>query len=99
MHKLDSGIVSATRYGGIVFGPRPRTFGMTPAIFAEQDSENASNGHFFRQVDWYCSGYSMHNCESGMCSVIEYGSIELGPRLRTFGVTPAIFAEQDSEHA
>jgi len=34
-----------------------------------------------------------------MCSVIEYGNIVLGPRPRTFGVTPAIFAEQYSEHA
>jgi hypothetical protein len=41
MHKLDAGMVSATRYGGIVLGPRPRTFGVTPAIFAEQDNEHA----------------------------------------------------------
>jgi len=34
-----------------------------------------------------------------MCSVIEYGSIVLGPRPRTFGVTPAMFAQQYSEHA
>jgi len=34
-----------------------------------------------------------------MSSVIEYGSIVVGPRPRTFGVTPAIFAEQDSENA
>ena len=34
-----------------------------------------------------------------MCSVIDYGSIMLGLRLRTFGVTPAMFAEQYSEHA
>ena len=34
-----------------------------------------------------------------MCSVIEYGSIVLGPRPRTFGVTPAMFAEQYSEHS
>jgi hypothetical protein len=34
-----------------------------------------------------------------MFSVIEYGSIVLGPRLRTFGVTPAMFAKQNSEHA
>jgi len=34
-----------------------------------------------------------------MCLVIEYGNIVLGPRPRTFGVTPAIFAEQYSEHA
>jgi hypothetical protein len=34
-----------------------------------------------------------------MCSVIEYGNIVLGPRPRTFGVTPAIFAKQYSEHA
>jgi len=34
-------MVSATGYGGIVLGPRPRTFGMPPAIFAEQDSEHA----------------------------------------------------------
>jgi hypothetical protein len=45
MHKLDSGMVSATRYGGIVLGPRPRTFGVNPAIFAEQYSEHAYNGH------------------------------------------------------
>jgi hypothetical protein len=45
MHKLDSGMVSATRYGGIVLDPRPRTFGVTPAIFAEQYSEHAYNGH------------------------------------------------------
>jgi hypothetical protein len=41
----------------------------------------------------------MHKCESGMCSVREYGSIVLGPRLRTFGMPPAMFAEQYSEHA
>jgi hypothetical protein len=41
----------------------------------------------------------MHKCDSGMCSVIEYGGIVLGPRPRTFGVPPAIFAEQYSEHA
>jgi len=34
-----------------------------------------------------------------MFSVIECRSIMLGPRPRTFGVTPAIFAEQDSGHA
>jgi hypothetical protein len=44
MHKLDSGMVSATRYGGIVLGPRPRTFGVTPAMFAEQYSEHSLNG-------------------------------------------------------
>jgi len=33
-----------------------------------------------------------------MSSVIEYGSIGLAPRLRTFGMTPAIFAKQYSEH-
>jgi len=36
MHKLDSGMVLATRYGGIVLGLRPRTFGVPPAIFANQ---------------------------------------------------------------
>jgi hypothetical protein len=41
MHKLDSGMISATRYGGIVLGPRPRTFGVTPAMFAKQYSEHA----------------------------------------------------------
>ena len=41
----------------------------------------------------------MHKCESGMCSVIKYGGIVLGPRPRTFGVTPAMFAEQYSEHS
>jgi len=45
MHKLDSGMVSATKYGGIVLGPRPRTLRMPPAMFAEQYSEHASNGH------------------------------------------------------
>jgi hypothetical protein len=45
MHKCESGMVSATRYGGIMFGPRPRTFGVPPAIFAEQYSEHAYNGH------------------------------------------------------
>jgi hypothetical protein len=34
-----------------------------------------------------------------MFSVIECGTIMLGPRPRTFGVTRAIFAQQDSEHA
>jgi hypothetical protein len=34
-----------------------------------------------------------------MCSVLAYGSTVLGPRLRTFGVTPAMFAQQYSEHA
>jgi hypothetical protein len=34
-----------------------------------------------------------------MCSVIEYGGIVLGPRPRTFSVTPAIFSKQYSEHA
>ena len=43
-------MVSVTRYGGIVFGPRPRTFGVTPAIFAEQDSEHTQNGHFFGRL-------------------------------------------------
>jgi len=33
-----------------------------------------------------------------MSSVIEYGSIGLAPSLRTFGMTPAIFAKQYSEH-
>ena len=33
-----------------------------------------------------------------MSSVIEYGSIGLAPRLRTSGMTPAIFAKQYSEH-
>jgi hypothetical protein len=45
MHKLDSGMVLATRYGGIVLGPRRRTFGVTPAMFAKQNSEHAYNGH------------------------------------------------------
>ena len=40
----------------------------------------------------------MHKCDSGISSVIEYGSIVLGPRPRTFGVTPAMCAEQSSEH-
>jgi len=34
-----------------------------------------------------------------MFSVIEYGSIVSVPRPRTFGMTPAIFVEQYSEHA
>ena len=34
-----------------------------------------------------------------MFSGTECGSIVLGARPRTFGVTPAIFAEQYSEHA
>jgi hypothetical protein len=38
-------MVSATKYGGIVLAPRPRTFSMPPAIFAEQYSEHAKNGH------------------------------------------------------
>jgi hypothetical protein len=33
-----------------------------------------------------------------MCSVIEYGNIVLGPRPRTFSVTPAMFAKQYSKH-
>ena len=33
-----------------------------------------------------------------MFSVIEYGSIRLGPRPRTFGMTPAIVAKQYGEH-
>jgi len=36
---------SVIEYGSIVLGPRPRTFGVTPAMFAEQYSEHASNGH------------------------------------------------------
>jgi hypothetical protein len=32
-----------------------------------------------------------------MFSVIEYGSIVLGPRPKTFGMTPAICAKQYSE--
>jgi hypothetical protein len=32
-----------------------------------------------------------------MFSVIEYGSIVVGPRPRTFAVTPTIFAKQYSE--
>ena len=36
---------SVIEYGSIVVGPRPRTFGVTPAIFAEQYSEHAYNGH------------------------------------------------------
>jgi len=34
-----------------------------------------------------------------MCSVIEYGKIVLGPRPRTFGVTPGMFAEQYSKYS
>jgi len=41
----------------------------------------------------------MHKCDSGMCSVFEYVSIVLVPRPRTFGMTPAMFAKQNSEHA
>jgi hypothetical protein len=36
---------SVIEYGNIVSVPRPRTFGVTPAIFAEQDSEHSYNGH------------------------------------------------------
>jgi hypothetical protein len=34
----------------IVLGPRPRTFGVTPAIFAKQYSEHVQNGHFFGRL-------------------------------------------------
>jgi hypothetical protein len=36
---------SVIEYGSILSGPRPKTFGVTPAMFAEQYSEHASNGH------------------------------------------------------
>jgi len=45
MHKIASAMFSATEYGSLVSVPRPRTFGVTPAIFAKQNSEHAYNGH------------------------------------------------------
>jgi len=45
MHKLASAMFSATEYGIKVSVPRPRTFGITPAMFAERYSEHAQNGH------------------------------------------------------
>ena len=45
MHKYESGMFSGTECGSIVLGPKPRTFSMTPAMFAEQYSEHAYNGH------------------------------------------------------
>jgi len=45
MHQFDSGMCLVIACGSIEFGPRPRTFGVTPAMFAEQYSEHAQNGH------------------------------------------------------
>jgi hypothetical protein len=45
MHKIASAMVSATEYGSLVWGPRPRTFGITPAMFAKQYSEHVKNCH------------------------------------------------------
>jgi hypothetical protein len=45
MHKIASAMFWVTGYGSIVSVPRPRTFGVTPAIFTEQYSEHAYNGH------------------------------------------------------
>jgi len=38
-------MVSATEYGSLVWVSRPRTFGVTPGMFAKQYSEHAYNGH------------------------------------------------------
>ena len=45
MHKIASTMFSATEYGSLVSVPGPRTFGLTPAMFARQYSEYAYNGH------------------------------------------------------
>jgi hypothetical protein len=45
MHNYESGMFSGTECGGIVLCPRPRTFSVTPAMFAKQYSEHAYNGH------------------------------------------------------
>ena len=100
MHNYESGMFSGTECGGIVLCPRPRTFSVTPAMFAEQYSEHACiQWSFFRLFNCDCIDYWMDKFVSGMCSVMEYGTIVLGPRPRTFGVTPAIFAKQYREHA
>jgi hypothetical protein len=45
MHKIASAMISATEYGSLVWVPRPRTFGVTPAMFAKQYSEHVENCH------------------------------------------------------
>jgi hypothetical protein len=45
MHQIASAMVSATEYGSLVWVPRPRTFGITPAMFAKQYSEHVDNCH------------------------------------------------------
>jgi len=86
-----------------------------PAVSAKQYSEYAKNGHFLGRLIgiavvtvcinvtpvcvWHCSGYSMHQIASAMFFATQYGSIVSVPKLRTFGVTPAMFAKQYSEHA
>jgi hypothetical protein len=39
MHNYESGMFSGTEFGGIVLGPRPRTFGMALAMFSKQYSD------------------------------------------------------------
>jgi len=41
---------SVIECGSIMLGPRPRTFGVTPGMFAKQSSEHAHNGHFFGRL-------------------------------------------------
>jgi hypothetical protein len=63
---------SVTEYGSIVVGPRPRTFGMTPAMFAEQYSEHVENCH--------CSGRLIGTAVVTVCIKLPpqcFGSLDM----------------------
>jgi hypothetical protein len=72
MHKLASAMFSATEYGIKVSVPRPRTFGITPAMFAKQYSEHVENCH--------CSGRLIGTAVVTVCIKLplqSFGSLDM----------------------